>query len=392
MKILFNKKTILMALFLICLGSGGYYLTVAQAEQPAQGAAQRAMPVTVSVVSLEPVQIWKEFSARLEAVDFAQIKPQVNGIVTDVKFKDGAEVKKGDILYVIDIRPYRATVNRAQADLNAASNEVSLAKKELDRAKNLVEVDAISKRIYDERFNSLKVAQANVESAKAQLDQAKIDLDYANIKAPITGKISRDEIKVGNLVQAGPNAPLMTSIVSTQGIYADFEVDDQTYLALSTNGKNKEEAKIPVRLLLNNGEQSYDGYVQSFDNRIDPTSGTIRARAFFANEDKVLLPGMFATIEMGSAEAEEKIVISEKAISTDQDRKFVYVVNSENKVTYRAIEVGESTGGKRVVLSGLSVGDRVITEGIIRIRPDMVVDPKTVEEQAIYMPALETQE
>lgn len=392
MKILFNKKTILMALFLIGLGSGGYYLTVAQAEQPAQGAAQRAMPVTVSVVSLEPVQIWKEFSARLEAVDFAQIKPQVNGIVTDVKFKDGAEVKKGDILYVIDIRPYRATVNRAQADLNAASNEVSLAKKELDRAKNLVEVDAISKRIYDERFNSLKVAQANVESAKAQLDQAKINLDYANIKAPITGKISRDEIKVGNLVQAGPNAPLMTSIVSTQGIYADFEVDDQTYLALSTNGRNKEEAKIPVRLLLNNGEQSYDGYVQSFDNRIDPTSGTIRARAFFANEDKVLLPGMFATIEMGSAEAEEKIVISEKAISTDQDRKFVYVVNSENKVTYRAIEVGESTGGKRVVLSGLSVGDRVITEGIIRIRPDMVVDPKTVEEQAIDMPALETQE
>ena len=378
------KKIIVVMVFLGAVAGAGYYFQAKAKEQPQGGNAggQQAMPVTVTIIEEEPVQIWKDFSARLEPVDYAEIRPQVSGVIKEVKFEDGAIVHKGDVLYLIDPRPYQAVVNQAQADLNAAYNEADLAQKELDRAKNLVDVDAISKRIYDERANSLHVSQAKAASAKARLEQAKINLDYASVKAPITGQVSRAEVKVGNLVEAGPNAPLLTSIVSTEGIYADFEIDEQTYLNEVRGHALSEEdsAKIPVKLKLSYGDNVYDGHIHSFDNRIDSTSGTIRARALFPNKDQSLLPGMYATIEMGSASPMKHILLTEKAIGTDQSRKFVFVVTDENKVAYRPVEIGDSTNGKRIILSGLKPGEKVITEGIIRIRPDMPVDPKTAEE------------
>lgn len=375
-----GKTLFVWAILLAVIGSGTGYYYKAEAKDVAAVMVEepQAMPVFVKIVQLQPVQIWKNFSARLEAVDFAEIRPQISGIVQDVKFQEGQIVEKGDVLYVIDPRPYKAAVDKAKAELNVIYNEITLAEKELERAKNLIEADAISERIYDERSSALDILQARAGSARAQLDQAKINLDYAYVKAPISGKVSRVEVKVGNLVEAGPNAPLLTSIVSTDGIYADFEIDEQTYIKQVRTKSSSDSAniKIPVKLRLKSSDKTYEGYVYSFDNRIDVSSGTIRARALFPNEDGALLPGMFASIDMGSADISDKILISEKAIGTDQNRKFVYVVDDNNKIAYRTIKLGDSTDGQRIVLSGLNVGDRVVVEGVIRIQPDMKVDPQ----------------
>ena len=383
-----SAKTIIFALLVLALiGGTKYYFQdqSANASAPNEGGmpAPQAMPVTVEVVESQPVQIWNSYSARIEAVEFADIRPQVSGTISEVRFKDGQNVGQGDVLYVIDPRPYQAAVNQAQAELNASKNESSLSWKELKRAKELIKTDAISKRILDERSSTHSIAAASVKAAQARLERAKIDLDYAHVKAPITGRVSRVEVKVGNLVEAGPSAPILTSIASTQDMYADFEVDEQTYLKyIRSNAKDRDaENQIPVKLTLSGDEQEYDGFIYSFDNQIDVTSGTIRARALFANEDGALLPGMFASVKMGTPTSQNKVLVSERAIGTDQDRKFVYVVNEQGMSEYRPVQIGESIDGKRVIKQGLSEGDQVITEGIIRIRPGMSVSPQTASAQ-----------
>lgn len=360
------------------LSEFGLYSQDANANAPETIQAPQAMPVTVDIVKQEPVQIWKEFSARMAAVDFAEIRPQVGGNITEIRFEDGQQISKGDVLFVIDPRPFQATVNQVKAELKAAQNDAAHANKTLERAKGLIKTDAISQRLYDERENSYQVAKTAVAAAKARLVQAKINLDHAYVKAPISGRVSRAEITIGNLVTAGPNAPLLTSIVSSDGIYADFDVDEQSYLThIRSAAKDKAaENRIPVKLTLSDGVEQYEGFIHSFDNRINTASGTIRARAYFANEDNSLLPGMFSKIQIGSAITQTHILVNEKAISTNQDRKFVYVVNEENQVAYREVSIGNSLAGKRIISAGLQEGESVITEGISRIRPGMLVEAK----------------
>ncbi len=375
-----NKKVFVRTAMLIALGITGAgfhaYHQETEASTPTAQAPQ-AVPVTVDIVKTKPVQIWKEFSARMAAVDFAEIRPQVSGNITDIRFEDGQIVTKGDVLYVIDPRPYQAAVQQTKAELDAAQNDAKHTQKEFQRAKGLIKTKAISQRLYDERANAAIIAKTTVDAAKARLVQAQINLDRAFVKAPISGRVSRAEITTGNLVEAGPNAPVLTSIVSSNGIYADFDVDEQTYLThIRSAAKNKEtENTIPVKLSLGRGTYFYEGFIHSFDNRIDTASGTIRARAYFTNEDKALLPGMFGKLQLGSAISQEHILVSEKAIGTNQDRKFVYVVNDTNKVTYREVSVGNSLNGKRIITNGLQDGDSVITEGLIRMRPGMLVEP-----------------
>ncbi len=370
---------------LLIAAAGILYITHKDGVKAAEGGAlaPQAMQVSVQVVRPEPVQIWNDFSARLEAFDFAEIRPQVSGTITEVKFQDGQQVETGDVLFVIDPRPYEAAVKQAEAAVNAARNESTLAQKELSRAKELVDKGAVSVRILDERQARARVASANIASARAQLDRAKIDLDYAYVKAPISGRTSRVEVKVGNLVEAGSGAPVLTSIVSTDMIYADFDVDEQTYVrSIRSSVRDPESEKsIPVKLFVEGDGTEYTGHIDSFDNRIDPSTGTIRARALFENKDGALLSGMFAKVKMGSPVNEEKILVTERAIGTDQDRKYVYVVNGENMTEYREVKIGVSTKGKRVILSGLSAGEKIITDGIIRIRPGMPVDPQISDPQ-----------
>lgn len=386
-----NSKTFTLAIVAIAVISGVTYYKrqeTANTLEGSGGQAPQAMPVTVEIVKSEPMQIWNDYSARLEAVDFAEIRPQVSGAIVDVKFEDGQAVEQGDILYVIDPRPYEAAVNQAEAELSAAESQSSLTGKELARARELIKTNAVSKRILDERSSAHSVASASAKAAQARLERAQIDLDYAHVKAPISGRAGRAEIKEGNLVQAGPSAPLLTSIVSMEGVYADFEVDEQSYLKyIRSNARDlAAESKVPVRLMLSGESIEYNGFIHSFDNRIDASSGTIRARALFANKDGALLPGMFASVKMGTPSTQDQILITERAIGTDQDRKFVYVVNDKNTVEYRTVKIGKSITGNRVIKSGLSEGDQVITEGIIKIRPGMLVDPKSKQDISAASP------
>lgn len=379
-----SKKIIALAAIALSLSIGGtaaYFYNWTEKAEASENAEeemqQGPMPVQATLVKKETIQIWKEFPGRVTAVDFAEIRPQVSGNITAIEFKDGQMVEKNQILYVIDPRPYEADLEMAKALLSGAENTYSFAQKELKRAKDLIKTKAISERVLDERENAAKIAKAALDGAKAQLIEAEINMDHAYLKAPISGRVSRAEITVGNLVESGPNAPILTTIASSDGMYVDFEVDEQTYLeqfrVSPQNGNN--EKSIPVRLKIGN-DTTYEGFVHSFDNRIDPASGTIRARALFENKDQALLPGMFARLQIGSASTEEKILISERAIGTNQDRKFVYVIDENNMVTYRPIEIGQSILGQRVVKSGLNVGEKVISDGIIKIFPGMPVAPQ----------------
>jgi multidrug efflux system membrane fusion protein len=305
------------------------------------------------------------------------VRPEVGGRITEIRFKDGQTVHAGDVLFVIDPRPYEAAVAKAEADLATANTNARLAHTELDRAKRLVDAQALARDTYDQRANTVGVAQASIQSAQAMLTQAKLDLDHAYVKAPITGRVSRAEITVGNLVQT-QSAPLLTTIVSNDGIYADFEVDEQTYLrsVRAHAATVAQEQKLPVQLTLQgDATHVYDGMIESFDNKIETGTGTIRARARFANTDGALVPGMFVSVRLWAAEPSKTILVPDDAIGSDQSKRFVFVVTPTHKADYREVALGQEMDGKRVVLSGLRSGEKIIVDGVQRVQPGAPVEP-----------------
>lgn len=383
------KATLLRSLFLAGFLFFFHNVTSEVSAQMPEGGPPPAMPVKVEIITPARVEIWKEFSGRIQAVDYVQVKPQVGGKIVEVRFKDGAHVKAGDILFVIDKRTYEAAVNKAKADLESARNRYVLADSEWKRAQELVKTDALSQRVFDERRSARQVSLSEMEASKAALEQAQINLDYATITAPVSGFTSRAEVTVGNLVDASFSAPVLTTIVSDKGVYADFEVDEKTYIQhirLPDGHGVNEDVKI-LLTVPNIGDEEIEGKIHSFDNRIDPASGTIRARAFFPNSNAMLIPGMLATVKVGTKAVEEKILIPETAIGTDQNRKFVMIADAANKAAYRPVTLGETTQGRRVVLEGVQAGDKLIVEGLMMLRPDMDVVPQVVGENQAQTPA-----
>jgi membrane fusion protein, multidrug efflux system len=379
---------------LIASGAAFHHYSHATA-QPAQApAAMPAIPVSVRTVHPDDVMIWSEFSGRMSAVDYAEIRPQVSGRITQVRFADGQTVKAGAVLFVIDPRPYQAAVAKSQANLVTARTNADFANTELERAANLVKAQAIAQRFYDERANGKRVADAAVLSAEAELKQAQINLDYAYVKAPISGRLSRVEITEGNIVEAGPNAPVLTSIVSNQGIYADFEVDEQTYVnSIRANAdSDAEERKIPVELVLpGDGTQGYKGTIHSFDNRILTASGTIRARARFDNKDGRLIPGMFVSVRLASSAPSQALLVPERAIGNDQSKRFVFVVDPESKAVYREVSLGRVVDRQRIVVAGLKPGERVIVDGLQHVQPNATVAPTEAPALPIHASAAQAQ-
>ncbi len=371
-----KKRAILGGLALVGMAVVGLSLHNAGATPGPAAAADAAIPVTVASVDAKPVRLWSEFSGRLTAVDSADIRPQVSGRITEIRFKDGENVHAGDVLLVIDPRPYAAAVAKAEADLATARTNARLAGTELDRARRLVEAQALARDTYDQRANAVGVAQASIQSAEAVLAQAKLDLDHAYVKAPIDGRVGRAEITVGNLVQTTP-APLLTTIVSNDGIYADFDVDEQTYLrsVRAHAATLEQEKKLPVQLTVQGDAHTYDGTIESFDNRIETGTGTIRARARFANTDGTLVPGMFVSVRLWAAEPSNAILVAEDAVGSDQSKRFVFVVTPGHKADYREVALGQEMDGKRVVLSGLHSGEKIIIDGVQRVQPGTLVDP-----------------
>lgn len=374
---------IIAAVVVIGAAAGGAVYFSHQAAAPAAAAAAPAKPptpVSVQTLNEQDVRLWSQYSGRMHAVDYAEIRPEVSGRITEVRFQDGQYVKAGDVLFVIDPRPYAAVVEHDQAALESAKSRLEWAKIDQNRIKGLIDSHAVAQNDLDQRDNNLRTAQADVDAADAQLKQAQVDLEHTSVTAPISGRVSRAEITLGNVVQAGLNAPLLTSIVSQDGIYADFEVDEQTYLDTIRNSAvgNAQEQKIPVELVADGDGRVYRGFIQSFDNRIDPSSGTIRARAKFANEDHALVPGMFVSVRLAASQNSHVLLVPDKAVGYDQSKKFVYVVDADNKVKYREVELGRSVDKQRVVESGLNPGDRVIVDGIQFVRPNDVVSAKEV--------------
>lgn len=388
-QIIRKRAVLLGSVALLALVGAGVTLhggEQARAETPAAAAPAPAVPVTVQTMTPRNVQVWSSFSGRMRAVDFAEIRPEVSGRITAVRISDGQTVKAGDVLFVIDPAPYEAAAARAEANLASARTNATFAQTELERASNLVKTQAIAQRLYDERVNANKVAAAAILVAEADVKQARINLDHAYVKAPISGRISRAEITLGNLVQAGGGAPLLTSIVSDNGIYADFEVDEQTYMkSIRVKAASREEERrIPVQVTVQGDEaHPYSGSIESFDNRIDTASGTIRARARFDNKDGALMPGMFVSVKVASGTAVSALLVQDRAIGNDQSKRFVYVAGDDGKVAYREVSLGAQVEDQRIVLSGLNAGDRVIVDGLQHLRPNVIV---SIKEAALNTP------
>jgi multidrug efflux system membrane fusion protein len=362
--------------------------TNAAAAASAAPAAAPAIPVTVAMVTSRNITTWEEFSGRLEAVDRVQIRSRVAGAIQSVSFREGALVKAGDLLFTIDPQPYQAAVAQAEGQLASAKAKVSLAQLELDRGLKLSQSNAISQSDMDQRQNAFTEAEAGLRTAEAALQTVKLDLGYTQVRAPVAGRVGKVEITVGNLVAAGSTSPALTTLVSVDPIYASFSASEEmvtTALAQLPASTRATPAldQIPVEIgtIADNGTP-IKGKLQLIDNQVDAASGTIGVRAVFDNPGGRLIPGQFVKVRMGQPKAEDKILVSERAIGTDQDKKFVFVVDAENKVVYRPVQLGTTTEGQRVVEGGLKVGDKIVVNGLQRIRPGAVVAPQLEEKVA----------
>lgn len=355
----------------------------AKATETAQ-AAPPAVPVSVAVVESRDIVPWEEFSGRLEAVERVEVRSRVAGQIQALHFREGGLVKQGDLLVTIDPAPFAAEVARAEAQKASAEARLAFTKREYERARELSGSGTIPLRELDSRTNAYSEAQASLRAAQAALETARLNLGYTQIRAAVAGRVGKAEVTVGNLVAAGAGAPVLTTLVSVDPIYASFDADEQAVMrALSTlrNGTGGRAAveRVPVQMEFSPlGGTSIEGHVQMIDNVVDARSGTIRVRAQFENDDGALIPGLFVRLRMGQAKAEPVLLISERAVGTDQNKKFVMVVGDDNKAAYREVNLGATAGGLRVVAGGLKAGERIVVNGLQRLRPGALVAPQEV--------------
>lgn len=362
--------------------TGRYFQNAAQATQNA-AAAEPVVAVTVAVVEPRQTSLWDDFSGRLEAVNRVELRPRVAGAIQSTNFTEGDLVKAGDLLFKIDPAPYAAEVDKAQAQLEAAKARVVFTAGELERGAQLVGNNVVTRRDYDQRDNANREAIANVKAAEATLQTAKLNLGYTEVRAPVDGRVGKIEVTVGNLVAAGTSSPVLTSLVSVNPIYASFDADEDVVLRAigsiaDAGGKRGKLDQIPVEMSTSSGA-TVKGRIQLIDNQVNGQSGTIRVRATFDNDDGRLIPGQFARVRMGQPKQQTLVMVDERAIGTDQDKKFVMVIGSDNRALYRPITLGGSVEGLRVVISGLKSGDRVVVNGLQRVRPGALVKTEVAE-------------
>jgi len=351
-------------------------------NEAAQVAAMPPPQVTVAQVVSRPVTEFDEFTGRFEAVDRVEIRPRVSGYISSVNFTEGSEVNKGDVLFVIDQRPYDADLKRAKAQLAQARTQLELAKSERERAVKLLDQHAISQEEFDTRSAGSEQAQANVEAAQAAVDASALNMTFTRVTAPISGRISRAQVTAGNLVTSGQT--LLTTLVSLDPIYVRFDGDEQAYLRytkLAREGTrtSSRDARNPVLVgLADESGYPHQGVMVFVDNELDPTTGTIRGRARLDNHDRAFTPGLFARVKLLGNGTYNALLINDSAVGTDQSVKYVLVVGADNKVEYRPVKLGPIVDGLRVVREGLSAGDTIVVNGLQRVRPGSPVTPQRV--------------
>jgi multidrug efflux system membrane fusion protein len=314
-----------------------------------------------------------------------EIRARVNGYLESVHFKEGAEVKKGDLLLVIDPRPYQAELDRAQADLKQAQTRFELASNDLVRAERLLQSKAISEEEADSRNKAKRESEAAIQSGRASVEMAQLNLDYTHVTSPINGRISRKMVTEGNLVNGSQGqSTLLTTIVSLDPIYCYMDADEHAvlkYQKLAREGKrvSERDAQIPCEIGLANEEGfPHQGAIDFVDNRVDPNTGTLRARGVFPNGDRSLTPGFFARLRITGSAKYPALLIPDQAVGTDQAQKFVYVINDKDEIEYHPVKLGPIIDGLRVIREGVHTGDWVVVEGLMTIRPGSKVMARKV--------------
>jgi multidrug efflux system membrane fusion protein len=334
--------------------------------------------VSAATVVEKAVIETQEFSGRMEAIERVDIRARVNGFITSVNIDPGAIVKKGDVLFVIDQRPYQAEANRTEAAAAAARAKVELAKIELNRSVKLFAEKAIAQRELDEDTSNFKELDASARAAEAQYENAKLNLSYTRVTSPINGRVGKADITLGNLVDT---SAVLTKVVSVDKIYASFDGDEDTYLRVAAAHQNGKDVVVKVGLANEKGFP-HEGKLEFVDNQLDPQTGGVRMRAIFTNTDKTLAPGLFARVQLhggtDGGNATKTLLINERAVSTDQDRKFVFVVDGQGKAEYRMVTLGPVIDGLRVVRTGLNTGDKVVVNGLPRVMPGAPLAPHMV--------------
>ena len=369
---------------LAVLTAGVVGLRTSTAHPSGGGGAPQAMPVMVATVQESDVALWDEFSGRLEAVERVDVRSRVAGAIQSVHFTEGALVNRGDLLVTIDPAPYAADVERAEAQVLAARARVDHTVSEHERARRLWDEQAIAQRELDERVNAEREAQANLRAAQAALQASRLNLGYTQVRAPVSGRVGKLEITTGNLVAAGPGAPVLTTLVSLNPIYASFDADEQVVVrALRDAGAAEGRAKletIPVEMrTATAGDKALRGKLQLIDNQVNARSGTVRVRAVFENANGSLIPGQYANLRLGQSRPSRALLINERAVGTDQSKKFVMVVGADNKAAYREVTLGASVDGLRVVTAGVQPGEQIVVNGLQRVRPGSLVAPQTTK-------------
>jgi RND family efflux transporter MFP subunit len=352
-------------------------------DKPPQQAAAAPPPVTVAQPVKRTVTDWDEFTGRFDAVEEVQVRARVGGFVTNVEFRDGAFVNTGDLLYVIDSRPFEAVAEQADGQVSDARAKAELAKRELDRALALNQTQAVSDSIVDQRRQTLQAAKAAETQAEGALKAAQLNIEFSHVIAPMAGRVSRHLVSVGNLVTGSDNGggTLLTSIVSLDPIYVYFDMDEATYLKynrLYFEGKrpSSRENPNPVQVTLTGETKpSHEGKVDFLDNRLDVSTGTLRGRAVIPNKDFSILPGQFGRVRLIASAPYEALLLPDTAIATDQSRKIVFVVKDDDTVEAKPVVLGPLDDGLRVVREGLKPEDRVIVDGLQRARVGAKVSP-----------------
>jgi multidrug efflux system membrane fusion protein len=347
----------------------------------AQGAPPQAAPVSVVPAVQRMVSDSEEFSGRLEASEFVELRARVSGTLEQIHFVDGAAVKKGQLLFSIDPRPFAAEVARAESQLAAVSARADLAQIELARAQKLVDARAVSRQEFDQLSSGARTSQADIRSAEAALRVARLNLDYAAVRSPIAGRASRANVSVGNLVN---DQTVLTTIAGTARVYAYFDTSEQTFLRVTAGGQ-----KAPlVRMgLANEAGHPHEGRVDFIDNRLNPQTGAIRMRAAFDNSKGLFTPGLAAKLIMGTSAPYAAVLVPDRAIGTDQTKKFVYVVGANGQPQFREVRLGALQGGMRVLADGsVKPGEQVIVEGLQRVVPGMPVAAQVLKVDAAGLP------
>jgi multidrug efflux system membrane fusion protein len=349
-------------------------------KAPEATAQMPAAQVSVAEVIEQPINEWDEFTGRLEAPESVDVRPRVSGFIDRVAFAEGSLVKKGDLLFQIDPRPFQAEVKRLEAQLQQARASQARTASEARRGERLRKSNAISAELADARASAAQEAQAAVAGIQAELDNARLNLSFTRVTAPIDGRVSRAEVTAGNLVTAGQSQ--LTSLVSTDRVYAYFDADERVFLkyvelARQTGGHTRDASPVYLGLSSEDGHPHL-GQLDFLDNQVNPQTGTIRGRAVFDNVNGRFTPGLYARLKLVGSKTYDATLIQDVAVGTDLGKKFVLVLGEDNSVNYRAIELGPKMEGLRIVRSGLAKGEKIVVNGLQRAMPGSIVEPQSV--------------